>query len=323
MRRHGPCPADYQVTVYERELRPGGHSHTVTVDYDGAPIAVDTGFIVYNELNYPNFTSMLAHLGVETVASNMSFALSADNGRFEWKGGGGKFCRHAHRPVRAAVKSPVAVLPRHAARHPALQPDERCRSAQWPPVRPVARRVLRKHRLLGAAAHRLPCADGRRDLVDIGGRHAELPGREFRRVLRQSSPAALRPPGLAHRQGRQPELRRQAHAGIPPAPAARLRRHGDPPHGARRDHRRQPRSFGELRSRGDRRAQRRGAGAASGCEPAGARDPRRDPLCAERRLSASRSAADAAPQARLGLLEFPALAARRARPSTTSPSPTG
>jgi predicted NAD/FAD-binding protein len=81
----------YKVTVYERELRPGGHSHTVTVDYDGERIAVDTGFIVYNELNYPNFSSMLAHLGVETVASCMSFSLSADNGRFEWKGGGGGF----------------------------------------------------------------------------------------------------------------------------------------------------------------------------------------------------------------------------------------
>jgi predicted NAD/FAD-binding protein len=81
----------YQVTVYERELRPGGHSHTVTVDYDGERIAVDTGFIVYNELNYPDFKQLLAHLGVETVASRMSFALSADNGRFEWKGGGTSF----------------------------------------------------------------------------------------------------------------------------------------------------------------------------------------------------------------------------------------
>lgn len=78
----------YEVTVYEREARAGGHSHTVTVDYDGEPIAVDTGFIVYNELNYPEFSKLLAHLGVETVASNMSFALSADNGHFEWKGGG-------------------------------------------------------------------------------------------------------------------------------------------------------------------------------------------------------------------------------------------
>ena len=78
----------YPVTVYDRELRAGGHSHTVTIDYDGSPIAVDTGFIVYNELNYPDLTAMFAHLGIETVESCMSFAVSADRGRFEWRGGG-------------------------------------------------------------------------------------------------------------------------------------------------------------------------------------------------------------------------------------------
>jgi predicted NAD/FAD-binding protein len=78
----------YPVTVYDRETRPGGHSHTVTVDYDGAELAVDIGFIVYNELNYPDLTALFAHLGVETAESCMSFAVSADSGRFEWKGGG-------------------------------------------------------------------------------------------------------------------------------------------------------------------------------------------------------------------------------------------
>jgi phytoene dehydrogenase-like protein len=48
----------YTITVYDRELRPGGHSHTVTVDYDGAPLAVDIGLIVYNELNYPDLTAL-------------------------------------------------------------------------------------------------------------------------------------------------------------------------------------------------------------------------------------------------------------------------
>jgi uncharacterized protein len=78
----------YPVTVYDRELRPGGHSHTVTIDYDGRPLAVDIGFIVYNELNYPDLTALFVHLGVETIASSMSFAVTADAGRFEWKGGG-------------------------------------------------------------------------------------------------------------------------------------------------------------------------------------------------------------------------------------------
>ena len=78
----------YPVTVYDRELRPGGHSHTVQIDYDGTPVSVDIGFIVYNEINYPNLKALFAHLGVETVESCMSFAVSADAGRFEWKGGG-------------------------------------------------------------------------------------------------------------------------------------------------------------------------------------------------------------------------------------------
>jgi len=78
----------YPITVYERDLRAGGHSHTVTIDYDGAPVAVDIGFIVYNELNYPELTALFDHLEVHTVESCMSFAVTADQGRFEWKGGG-------------------------------------------------------------------------------------------------------------------------------------------------------------------------------------------------------------------------------------------
>ena len=79
------------VTVYDREPRAGGHSHTVTIDYQGSPIAVDIGFIVYNQLNYPNLTALFDHLGVETIESCMSFAVTADAGRFEWRGGGGSW----------------------------------------------------------------------------------------------------------------------------------------------------------------------------------------------------------------------------------------
>lgn len=85
----------YPVTVYEREIRAGGHSHTVNIDYDGAPIAVDIGFIVYNELNYPDLTALFDHLGVETTESCMSFAVTTDGGRFEWKGGGNSWWQMA------------------------------------------------------------------------------------------------------------------------------------------------------------------------------------------------------------------------------------
>lgn len=79
----------YPTTVYERELRPGGHSHTVRIVYDGEPIDVDIGFIVFNEPNYPELTALFGHLDVETIESCMSFSVSADDGRFEWRGGGG------------------------------------------------------------------------------------------------------------------------------------------------------------------------------------------------------------------------------------------
>lgn len=77
---------DHDVVLYEKRDRPGGHSATADIDYDGTPISVDTGFIVYNERNYPNFTALLGHLDVATEVSDMSFSLSADNGRLEWSG---------------------------------------------------------------------------------------------------------------------------------------------------------------------------------------------------------------------------------------------
>ena len=76
----------HDVTLYESQDRPGGHTATVDVDHDGVPVAVDTGFIVYNEANYPDLTALFAHLGVTTHESDMSFSLSLDHGRLEWCG---------------------------------------------------------------------------------------------------------------------------------------------------------------------------------------------------------------------------------------------
>ncbi len=76
----------HDVTLFEADARFGGHTATVDIDYDGMPISVDTGFIVYNTLNYPLLTKLFAELGVETLDSDMSFSLSLDDGKLEWSG---------------------------------------------------------------------------------------------------------------------------------------------------------------------------------------------------------------------------------------------
>lgn len=76
----------HKVTVYEKAGRLGGHSNTVEAPSAAGPIAVDTGFIVYNEVNYPNLTALFRHLNVPTKPSCMSFAASFDGGAFEYSG---------------------------------------------------------------------------------------------------------------------------------------------------------------------------------------------------------------------------------------------
>ncbi|MDH5566596.1 MAG: FAD-dependent oxidoreductase [Myxococcales bacterium] len=74
----------HAITVFEADDRIGGHTHTVDVELDGQRYAVDTGFIVYNERTYPNFTRLLARLGVETKPTEMSFGVSCERTGVEW-----------------------------------------------------------------------------------------------------------------------------------------------------------------------------------------------------------------------------------------------
>lgn len=78
----------HNITVFEGADHIGGHSNTVNAGSNESPIPVDTGFIVYNEQNYPNLTALFDHLDVPTKASNMTFAASIDAGRFEYSGTG-------------------------------------------------------------------------------------------------------------------------------------------------------------------------------------------------------------------------------------------
>lgn len=76
----------HRVTVYEQNPRIGGHSNTVDAPSGRGLVPVDTGFIVYNERNYPNLMALFDHLDVPTKASEMSFSASLGDGAFEYAG---------------------------------------------------------------------------------------------------------------------------------------------------------------------------------------------------------------------------------------------
>jgi predicted NAD/FAD-binding protein len=104
----------HDVTVFEANHRPGGHTRTVDVESgSGAVHRVDTGFVVFNDRNYPGFVRLLERLGVATQPSTMSFSVSDGKGEFEYSGASpnGLFARRSslvrpsfHRMVRDLVR---------------------------------------------------------------------------------------------------------------------------------------------------------------------------------------------------------------------------
>jgi uncharacterized protein len=88
---------EHEIVVYEASERIGGHTHTVPVEAADGTHWVDTGFIVFNDRNYPHFEALLDELGVTWQASRMSFSVADGRGRFEYSGTPwGLFARPAH-----------------------------------------------------------------------------------------------------------------------------------------------------------------------------------------------------------------------------------
>ena len=77
---------NHDVTLYEKDKRIGGHSHTHEIVINNKKVNVDTGFIVFNKKTYPLFTSLLDNLGVKYENSNMSFSVFSKENNFEYNG---------------------------------------------------------------------------------------------------------------------------------------------------------------------------------------------------------------------------------------------
>jgi predicted NAD/FAD-binding protein len=79
---------EHDITVYEASSYVGGHTNTIDVSEAGRTIAVDTGFIVFNDRTYPNFIELLDEIGQESLASVMSFSVSSGDAGLEYNGSG-------------------------------------------------------------------------------------------------------------------------------------------------------------------------------------------------------------------------------------------
>jgi hypothetical protein len=90
----------HEVVLFEADGRLGGHANTAEAPNQAGGVSgemtpVDTGFIVYNEPNYPNFTALLNHFGVASIPADMALSFSLDDGGFEYSsfGLGGVFAQ--------------------------------------------------------------------------------------------------------------------------------------------------------------------------------------------------------------------------------------
>ena len=76
----------HEITLYESDNKPGGHVNTVRINDKTGTHQIDTGFIVFNESNYPNFVRLLEHLEVESKKTRMGFSVRCANSGIEYSG---------------------------------------------------------------------------------------------------------------------------------------------------------------------------------------------------------------------------------------------
>ena len=116
---------EHDVTVFEAGAYAGGHTNTIELETERGPLAVDTGFIVFNDRNYPRFAALLDELGVASQPSQMSFGVS--DGDFEYASitPNGLYAKRSHL-LSPSFQRMVADVPRfqRAARELLAAPGE-------------------------------------------------------------------------------------------------------------------------------------------------------------------------------------------------------
>ena len=78
----------YHITIFEKNDYIGGHTNTITIDENGTPVHVDTGFMVFNHVTYPNLTKLFTELNVPTMKTDMSFSVQHLPSELEYNGSG-------------------------------------------------------------------------------------------------------------------------------------------------------------------------------------------------------------------------------------------
>lgn len=125
----------HEVTVFEAERHLGGHTNTIAVDVGDGTLQVDTGFMVFNDRNYPNFEALLRQLGVAWQPSDMSFSVSDERGEFEYSSASpnGLFAvrRHAVTPWFYRMISDVVRFQRAARALLEDGDDQRVSLREW------------------------------------------------------------------------------------------------------------------------------------------------------------------------------------------------
>ena len=199
----------FAVTVFEAEQRLGGHSSTVVVDTPVGEQPIDTGFIVFNDRNYPNFNKLLDQIGAEHVPSNMSFSVSDLEGHFEYAGSSPNalFATRSNL-VRPAFHRMVRELVRFN------NDAKRLVAAGEVNDEISLRDFLDAGRLLGVLHRPADRAAGQCGVVGRSGAALQLPGADRLRVLQQPRDSrSARAPAVAHDSRWICGVRRQAARG--------------------------------------------------------------------------------------------------------------